>query len=379
MRKKKYIIRTVKVLTLLLAILLTVAFLQEYVLCHADHNRERIKGFYLEDKDSVDVVLIGASDVYAGFSSAYAYEKFGFTSYPFATQSNIISSYKSQIKTVIEQQHPKLIVVEINGALYSDDKQLEKEANFRNYIDNVPLNSAKVQAVKEYAPENEIEYYLPIIKYHSVWNDFPAGIKWNISIMQDNLRGYNLLKGVKNKAGVYKPDEKIYNSTLKKNTKRKPLSVKSEHYLRELLDYCKSENITNIVFTRFPHAVIYKNIARFKRSNTAGDIIAEYGYDFLNFEKDFDDTGLDTAVDFYNPDHMNVYGQKKFTEHLGGILRDKYGISESELTASQKSEWDKSVEYYEAYFKFSDSVIKNGKPRDIGENSKDMNEINKFL
>lgn len=379
MRKKKYIIRTVKVLTLLLAILLTVAFLQEYVLCHADHNRERIKGFYLEDKDSVDVVLIGASDVYAGFSSAYAYEKFGFTSYPFATQSNIISSYKSQIKTVIEHQHPKLIVVEINGALYSDDKQLEKEANFRNYIDNVPLNSAKVQAVKEYAPENEIEYYLPIIKYHSVWNDFPAGIKWNISIMQDNLRGYNLLKGVKNKAGVYKPDEKIYNSSLKKNTKRKPLSVKSEHYLRELLDYCRSENITNIVFTRFPHAVTYKQIARFKRTNTAGDIIAEYGYDFLNFEKDFDDTGLDTAVDFYNPDHMNVYGQKKFTEHLGGILRDKYGISESELTASQKSEWDKSVEYYEAYFKYSDSVIKNGEPRDIAENSKDMNEINKFL
>lgn len=379
MRKKKYIIRTVKVLTLLLAILLTVAFLQEYVLCHADHNRERIKGFYLEDKDSVDVVLIGASDVYAGFSSAYAYEKFGFTSYPFATQSNIISSYKSQIKTVIEQQHPKLIVVEINGALYSDDKQLEKEANFRNYIDNVPLNNAKVQAVKEYAPENEIEYYLPIIKYHSVWNEFPAGIKWNISIMQDNLRGYNLLKGVKNKAGVYKPDEKIYNSSLKKNTKRKPLSVKSEHYLRELLDYCRSENITNIVFARFPHAVTYKQIARFKRTNTAGDIIAEYGYDFLNFEKDFDDTGLDTAVDFYNPDHMNVYGQKKFTEHLGGILRDKYGISESELTASQKSEWDKSVEYYEAYFKYSDSVIKNGEPRDIGENSKDMNEINKFL
>ena len=197
--------------------------------------------------------------------------------------------------------------------------------------------------------------------------------------MQDNLRGYNLLKGVKNKAGVYKPDEKIYNSSLKKNTKRKPLSVKSEHYLRELLDYCRSENITNIVFTRFPHAVTYKQIARFKRTNTAGDIIAEYGYDFLNFEKDFDDTGLDTAVDFYNPDHMNVYGQKKFTEHLGGILRDKYGISESELTASQKSEWDKSVEYYEAYFKYSDSVIKNGEPRDIGENSKDMNEINKFL
>lgn len=380
MKKKKYIMRTVKILSLLLAIVLLTAFLQEFILCHSDHNRERIKGFYLEDKDSLDVVFIGASEVYAGFSSAYAYKRFGFTSYPFATQSNIISSYKSQIKTIIERQHPKLLVIEINGALYGDNKQLENEANFRNYVDNIPLDSNKVQIVKDYAPENELEYYLPIIKYHSVWNDWPSGLHWSLSTMQDALRGHSLLKGSKNKTEIYKPKEKVYNSELKNNNKKKDLTEKSESYLRDMLEYCKSENITNIVFTRFPHVVSKKHLGRFERGNAAGEIIAEYGYDFLNFEKDFVDTGLDTSHDFYNVDHLNVYGQQKFTEYLGNILCERYGVTKSELTDSQKAQWDETARYYDAYYKFGDAVIKEGKrKKDIGENFFDMQELKNYL
>lgn len=380
MKKKKYIMRTVKILSLLLAIVLLTAFLQEFILCHSDHNRERIKGFYLEDKDSLDVVFIGASEVYAGFSSAYAYKRFGFTSYPFATQSNIISSYKSQIKTIIERQHPKLLVIEINGALYGDNKQLENEANFRNYVDNIPLDSNKVQIVKDYAPENELEYYLPIVKYHSVWNDWPSGLHWSLSTMQDALRGHNLLKGSKNKTEIYKPEEKVYNIELKNNNKKKDLTEKSESYLRDMLEYCKSENITNIVFTRFPHVVSKKHLGRFERGNAAGEIIAEYGYDFLNFEKDFVDTGLDTSHDFYNVDHLNVYGQQKFTEYLGNILCERYGVTKSELTDSQKAQWDETARYYDAYYKFGDAVIKEGKrKKDIGENFFDMQELKNYL
>ncbi|MCQ4022538.1 MULTISPECIES: hypothetical protein [unclassified Ruminococcus] len=379
MKKKKYIIRAVKVLSLLTAIVLLTAFLQEFVLCHADHNRERIKGFYLEDKDSIDVVLIGASEIYSSYAPGYAYEKFGFTSYPIATQSNIISSYKNQIKAAIEQQHPKLIVVEINGALYGNDKQLEKEANFRNYADNIPLDSNKIELVQGFAPDNQIEHYVPIIKYHSVWNDWPAGLKWNLSIMQDRLRGYNLLKGIKSKSQIFKPREKVYNDTLKNNNQKKALTQKSEAYLRELLEYCKSENLTNVVFTRFPHVVTKKSLSRFMRTNTAADIVAEYGYDFLNFEKNFEDTGLEAPDDFYNLDHLNIYGQKKFTEYLGNILCSKYGVSESILTDSQKAEWDTCAEYYNAYYKYTEDLINKGKVDEIGEECFDMEKIKKFL
>lgn len=69
MKFKKYILRTVKILSLLLALVLCIGFLQQYVLCHSDHNRERIFGFYLEPKNSLDVVLIGASEVYADYAA----------------------------------------------------------------------------------------------------------------------------------------------------------------------------------------------------------------------------------------------------------------------------------------------------------------------
>ena len=56
-----YVLRAVKIICLILALTLTAGLLQEFILCHADHNRQRLKGFYLEDKDSLDVVFMGAS------------------------------------------------------------------------------------------------------------------------------------------------------------------------------------------------------------------------------------------------------------------------------------------------------------------------------
>lgn len=366
-------------MSLLLAIVLCVGVLQEYVLCHADHNRERIKGFYLEDKDSVDVVLIGASEIYAGFSSCYAYEKFGFTSYPISTQSGIVQNFKTQIKTAIKEQHPKLIVVEVNGALYIKDEDLEKEANLRNYVDHIPLNSDKVELISENVTDNQLEYYLPIIKYHSTWTDLRKEFKWNLSIMQSTVRGYNYLKGAKCTAAVYKEKQKVYNSSLKDNDKRNDLNEKAEQYLRECLEYCKSENIDNIVFVRFPHIVNQKTLTRFYRGNRIGDIIAEYGYDYINFERNFDDTGLDVNTDFYNFDHLNIYGQRKFTEYFGGYIQEKYGISESTLSPSQKEEWDTCVKYYEAFSKYNFSLIENKKTKEVREDYKCMKEIEKYL
>lgn len=379
MKKKKYIMRTVKVLSVLIAFVLCTGFLQEFVLCHADHNRERIKSFFLEDKDSIDVVLLGSSEIYADYAPGLAYKEFGFTSYPFAIQSNIVSNYKSQLKTILERQRPKLIVVEINGVLYGKDKELDKEANFRNYVDNIPMSRNKIDAINDYSPEDKMSYYFPIIKYHSVWNDFPKGLKWDFSIIQDRLRGYNLLKGTKTKTVVFKPKQKTYNDALKNNNKKKPLTQRSEGYFRDFLDYCKSENIENIVFVRFPHIVDDKSMSRFKRTNTAADIIAEYGYDFLNFEKNFEDTGIDINKDYYQVDHLNIYGQKKFTEYFGQILCDKYAIGKTRLTDAQKEEWDICAKYYDAFYKYADSEIKKGNKTEIGENYKNMEKLREYL
>ena len=43
--------------------------------------------------------------------------------------------------------------------------------------------------------------------------------------------------------------------------------------------------------------------------------------------------------DFYNLDHLNIYGQKKFTDYISTVIRDKYGVKSTDHSDSVKDEW----------------------------------------
>ena len=275
---KKYVFRTIKILCLLVAVVLTAGILQENILCHADHNRQRIKGFYDEQDESLDVVYLGASEVYSDIAPGYAYDHSGVTSYLFATQSNSILNYKSQLKNILAKQKPKLIVIELNGAVYGDEKEDTKEANLRNYSDNVPLDAIKLEWMAENVKENQPEYLFPIMKYHGLWSDFPANMKYQKTVFQDKLRGYSYLKGILNETTIFKSTQRSMNPYLQKSAdSKKPLTELEEKGLRDLLSYCKEQKLDNVIFARFPHIVVMRTFERFERSNTVGDIVAEYG------------------------------------------------------------------------------------------------------
>ena len=377
---KTKVLRIVKILSLILAIALTVNVLQEFVLCHADHNRQRIKGFFEEDKDSLDVVFIGASEVYSDFAPGCAYKEGGITSYLFATQSNSILNYKSQLKNVLKTQSPDLIVIELNGALYGDEEEAVKEANLHNYSDNIPLDDIKLEWMSQDAVKSREEYLFPIIKYHGVWTDFPDNMKYQKTIFQDRMRGYNYLKGILNETSVFRSTQRSMNDMLKKSVNsKKPLTAVEEKGLRDLLSYCKDNNLKNVVFTRFPHIVVMRTFSRFERNNTVSDIVKEYGYDYLNFELEFDKTGLDESTDFYNLDHLNIYGQKKFTKYLTDYLKKNYPLNPRELNDSQKSEWKSCADYYDAYYSYSDELIKKGDNRELSEDCELIETLNGYI
>lgn len=377
---KKNVLRIVKILSLALAVALTLGVLQEYVLCRADHNRERLKGFYNESKESLDVVILGASEVYSDFAPGYAYEYAGVTSYLFATQANSILNYKSQLQNILSRQNPDLIVIELNGAVYGDEEEVTKEANLRNYVDNVPLDGIKLGWIKDNVSENYFEYLFPIMKYHGTWQDLPEQGKYIRTIVQDQTRGYNYLKGILNETAVYTSSEISFNKDLPELADdKKPLTQIEETALRDLLQYCKDEGLTNVVFARFPHIVVTRTYDRFQRSNTVGEIVAEYGYDYLNLELNFALTGLDEKNDFYNLDHLNVYGQKKFTAYLTDNLITRYGLSAHTLTDAQKDEWDTCARYYEAYYRYSDSLIQKGEKRELSEDCDLIDTLQAYL
>ena len=76
-----------------------------------------------------------------------------------------ISIVKSQIKEILANQHPKVIVIEINGTLQDDDEYQINEKRLRKYIDNIPWSVNKINTIMEIVPgDQQTEYFIPLFK-----------------------------------------------------------------------------------------------------------------------------------------------------------------------------------------------------------------------
>lgn len=380
MKKKLYIKRTVAVLSLALAVLLILGAAQEYFLARLDNDQIRIEGFYKEEQNSLDVCFIGSSECYAGFSSVQAYKETGITSYPFCTEGNPIAMAKYELKEVLKTQNPQLIIIEINGAVYNKEADILKLPLLHKTLDSIPMSKNKIDAIQAIIPEeNRAEFYLPFIKYHGAWDDYKKHSKWAKSKFEMQLRGYSLLKA----SSVYATtstdgtdkNKLIPPAELKKDDKTLELNEKAEYFLKDLLQYCKDEKLDNVVFARLPHIVDKKQTNRFRRTNRAGEIIEEYGFDFINLEKNQIDIGLDWNKDFYNCDHMNINGQEKFTKYFCNLIQNDYGVKPHTLTESQKKKWDDCVEFYDTYIPYAHQQTDMKTNEKIAEHSDFINKI----
>lgn len=360
-----YLKRTLKIFSLLIPVIVLTLIVQDVFFCNEDSMRNT--GFYQEEKNSLDVVLIGSSEVMSDFYPGLAYRDYGITSYDWALNSASISLWKSKLEELKKYQNPKLIVVEVSGAFYTETSRVFSDSGIRYYVENMPLSFNKVRTIAEIPLEDEaISYYLPIVKYHSQIFDI-SSVKKSLECFSYISSSNQILKGITTKTALDKdftlvdiPDEK----------KTIELNPEVERYLREFLEYCNDNAPCKVVFTAFPHrhgGDISENFLY--KANRVEEIVKEYGYDFINFDRDNEQLGLDIENDYYNNFHMSIYGAQKFTKKFCDILTEEYGVTPSELSADLKAEWEQSAEYTENYIALAESYMKEGRDEFISEDS----------
>jgi len=312
-----------------------------------DHNTYRIQSFYQEEKDSLDVVFFGASEVFAGYSPAYAYGQYGFSSYSYAIDANYIELFEKQIKEVLNYQKPKCIVIETTGAhVVSDGDQKSTDlATMRKWTDVMPLSSNKKDTIDQFVDSDKLSYYLPFIMYHGDWSNFTS-INENIS---QQTRECSYLKGITS-TNKKQPVDNLIDVSGDNSTS--PLPVNVEHCLNDLLDYCNSLDC-KVIFARFPHRITNQDeYSEFKVQNRIENIVSKNGFDFINFDQMILDLELDSEKDFYGNSHLNAHGQIKLTDYIGRKLTEEYGISPSSLSYKSKQRWDKSYEYTKLFYQY---------------------------
>ncbi len=364
---KTIITRLLKILALIIGVALFLSFMQNYVFAYIDQNGERVHGYYLEEENSLDVVFMGASDVNTAFAPGLAYEKFGFTSYVYAFDSNPGSLYKYQLKEILSTQDPQAVVIEINGLLYTSN-QLETEARLHTFADNIPFTLNKLEAIFHQDVEDKISYVFPIINYHGNWikgNKLLETFKWRTS--QGSRPA--LWKGI-TACTLTRPVEASGWSELS------PDVLIPEEQLIDLLEFCKSKNLSNIVFTRFPH----RNQVRYTyQIGQIEQLLAEYGYALLNLEERMDEIGLDLNTDFYDDEHLNIYGQEKLTEYLGSYLANEVLDAPIKQSEANAQHWDECIGAYKLFNAYAKYLTEKGVERWVAEDPHELGYYYEWL
>ena len=357
--KKTVWIRFFKALLLVVPIVFFIFFMQNHLMYFDDYNTFRLNDFYKEPPHSLDVVFIGASDVFAAFSPVHAYAQAGITSFPYCSDGLPSSLYLPALKEVLSRQSPQLIIVEIQGFLKSDSFS---ETSLRRLVENIPFSRNKLETILRDPFEDKLSCLVPFFKYHGDWQLTTEEISEYFSDRArkrqpspSRLKGCVTQSAMNTKSTLY-PDAD--------DDTRLELHPDAHEHLLEFLDYCTVHGLDNVVFTRFPQTIDTDfDYRRFVRANEAGCIIEDHGFQFLHLNRLTEDISLDATFDQYNSDHLNISGQLKLTEYLTYWITDEYGLLPMEQTEENAQFWEDCIPYAEACAEIAMEYWENGLPK----------------
>ena len=314
-------------------------------------------GYFFEASDnSFDIVYVGSSNVYAHFNAPLAFNKYGFTTGLLSTDTQPFALIKYLIEESEKHQNPKLYVIDIAKLIHRYDEV--SEFNIRKTVDEMPFSKTRIDAInasldyydiskqENKSGDNRINYYLSYLTYHNNWK--------NISYLSF-LGNKNLYKGYLFNSMTA---EVVKQEKYKWPTKEKELSKLQVNILNELLNFIKKDNL-DVLFIIPPRQ--YDDYVYY--IDHIAKIITDGGFEVINFNKE-KKLKIDYDTDFYNSNHINVFGATKFTLYFSKYLKNKYDLPDHRSDEEYDS-WNKEYLRFKTNFKeivgksFDELLIEN--------------------
>ena len=159
----------------------------------------RVKGIYTEPKDTIDIVGIGSSDLYAsGVSTMKLWNDMGTTTYHIGISKQTTWTAYYMLKDFYKRQCPKLAIINMDFCFETGDgyKQYIREG-----MDNMPMSINKLEMINDPVFKNslkaKISFVFPVIRFHSRWSELTKE-ELKQAYTNDNVpfKGYELNKKI---------------------------------------------------------------------------------------------------------------------------------------------------------------------------------------
>jgi len=311
-----------------------------YILRTNGPVKDRFVGFYAEKRDTVDAVLIGSSPVPACFATPKIYGDLGVTVYPLSSNMQRPVGTKYLVEEALKTQNPDLFIFEMRMWTAEDANLLGNMAHTREVTDNLKYSINRIKAINAMVDDKDerITYYFDIFKYHSNWKTL---FMW--SQFRTLFYTYpNELKGHIIETDVGPAD---LPANVPEDIKE-PMPAEQEAYLRDLLQYLKEKDL-KALFIVSPYSA--KEDEQ-KKLNYIADIIAEYGYDYLDMNRHIEEMDLDFQTDIRDyGTHTNIVGAEKITNWFENYLKENYIDNGIALMTDHRGDekytsWDRAYE-----------------------------------
>lgn len=293
------------------------------------------QSIYTEKEDSLDVVFVGSSHVYAGIFPLKLYEDYGIASCNVATSAQTLGTSYCAVKEAIKTQTPEVIVLEMysmyNGSSYGSF------ADFHWFMDSVPFGVRKYNLLKEMLPREEWNRYLfPIMEYHNRWKELEEKDFYPTQEEAFNKGATCSLFGVTEAF----PDLEILP---KEATTELPEG--SLEYLEKIVMLCQ-KNEVELVLVTIPFYADGSEVHQDQGIyNAVYPVAEEWNIDYINMFHHLEELDFDFQTDMGEWSHVNEKGADKVTSYLGKYLTKNYDLPDRRGEEAY-SHWEKDLEMY---------------------------------
>jgi len=307
-----------------------------YIFRNTSYDRIHITG--IKEISNIDVAYIGGSAAFVYWRPPDAWSKYGITSYNFATNTIQAETIKGQIKEVLKFHKPELFIIDARPFQYWTEEI--SEPGIRNVTDGMDYSINRFLTVADAFKHKEIEenekgpYYFDIAKYHNNLDNLKNPSAW---YLKDNEKpaAYNGWEFIYLHETLQEPNDGVTEEEV-------TIPEGSKAVLEDTLEFCQKEKL-NVLFVVCPY---YIDLNARKQYNYIGNIVKSYGMGFLNANNYYDNMKLDFSMDFYNVNHVNVYGAEKYTRFLSEYIIQNYKIPDRRNKAGSESWNNISASFY---------------------------------
>lgn len=313
--------KILKAVSFCLILMLVLNVVQNQIVPFEKQDTNQANSFYNDiEKNSVDVLAIGASTILVDVSPLALYEETGIVSHVRGNSRQSPQVMWLVTKDSLKTQRPKLVIY--NGAMLLNTIDFDKEEAWtRRGMDYLKLSKEKLQVARYITKHSEDQtlssYVFPILRYHTRWTEVASGEE----LQPPEAGKYDFHHG---QYAVYKTVAiENFRDINMANTGVVEISDTSFKYYKKSVELCKENDISVMIivtpdmrWTEGKHQAI-------------ADACMKLGVPLLDFNSKEMDEKIDInwEIDCYNDHHLNARGSVKFTKYLGKYIQEKYNLT----------------------------------------------------